>query len=62
MEEVSPLSLKVLCDYPVCFFLFVHPGPRPNIHSIPVAVSPPSNPEEWRPGLVHEHAHRRKNV
>lgn len=44
----------------VCSLVFT--GPRVDIHSIPAAVGAQPDPEERRPGLLHEHAHQREKI
>lgn len=44
----------------LCSLVFT--GPRVDVHGIPAAVGPQPDPEERRPGLMHEHAHQRENI
>ena len=38
------------------------PGPRADLYGLPAIVSPQTSTEKRGPGLVHEHAHQRKNI
>lgn len=53
---------KRMCQHFCWLYAPLYPGSCADIHSASVTVNTRSNPEEWWPGPMYDHAHWCKNV